>query len=171
MKVKSLFVLPALVFLFLFLGSVIGQEEKDENKEYYLKAKVLQEPLLREKIVPGGPARTYLLNGLIDQHSDYDVWIENSEVCRFMGKINQGDIKIIFVPLSKTIKLPPTEKIVYEKIVKKKEGESAPKFYSTTPIYKKDLLGGGFEIIIVDPTNGRTEIFRSELKKNSATVK
>ena len=75
---------------------------------------------------------SFKLKNIIDTDKEYFVWIETSDdMCRYLGDIRSGDLKIVFVE-----KFQPKPK---------------PKSYSTIPLYKKELPNGSTEFRIETP--------------------
>jgi len=136
--------------MFLFVGAE-NTPSRAVKDEYEFEPVVVQEPLLREKIVPAGEhVSKIVLKAFLNEGRKYDVWVENAECCRCLGKIEKGDCILIFVSEEEVVRLPAREKILLRRVEKDKK-PSGPITHSTTPIYKRDLPDGRVEFGIITP--------------------
>lgn len=122
---RLVLLVSAVVTLFAVLTS---NQEQEANR---VQAVANQGPALEEAVSEGKPL-SISLKDILGTNNEYEVYIEKSDGCRFLGRIKPADMKIIFVE-------------VEGKTLMKKE-KKQPIFYATAPYTKEELPDGRLKI-------------------------
>jgi len=165
--------IPVIIALIVLALSVaaFSKENNEQQKNQAVRPKIVYEPLLRQRMPDRKPTvYSFVIPHIIQPGKEYSVWIEDDNCCRPIGDIKRDDRRILFIEKIKPITLPPRPKTVYEKVEpdkkpntewraskKTEKKDEGPIFYSTIPLYKKELPDGSLKLELILP-NGKKVI-------------